>query len=350
MTAGAVGYSRRRFMGLTAIAAVTWGCYSALIGIGAGAWLHDHTLVAVAVGVVGGLAIGLVVDWVLRHLRHRPAAGERTSAPRGRRADAPRAEATLRSQDAHDPTPLPNDPVSPGHFPHDCAYSLTVSTSRSALPRLSTPPGVSIGMGRCRQGARWACVRGGPSASRCPLPPAGPRACSAARADGTGRTDRGRRGAADCLSPQVLADLGLVAAGETGGRHAARRRPRGRPRARRLPPGERGRLRAGRHAAGLVRDLGGADGEPARGRPRRARRGPASAVRAARRHVQHAPRSCRRRSGWSTPWAGRSGRCGRRTGAARPGDGGGRARRARGDRQRAVPRAARDPGGADGAA
>ena len=37
-------------MGLTAIAAVTWGCYSALIGIGAGAWLHDHTLVAVAVG------------------------------------------------------------------------------------------------------------------------------------------------------------------------------------------------------------------------------------------------------------------------------------------------------------
>ena len=74
MTAGAVGYNRRRFMGLTAIAAVTWGCYSAVIGIGAGAWLHDHTLVAVAVGVVGGLAIGLVIDWVLRKLtHHRPA-------------------------------------------------------------------------------------------------------------------------------------------------------------------------------------------------------------------------------------------------------------------------------------
>ena len=87
MTAGAVGYSRRRFMGLTAIAAVTWGCYSALIGIGAGAWLHDHTLVAVAVGVVGGLAIGLVIDWVLRKLtHHRPAvAGERPGAPGGRR-------------------------------------------------------------------------------------------------------------------------------------------------------------------------------------------------------------------------------------------------------------------------
>ena len=72
MTAGAVGYSRRRFMGLTGIAAVTWACYSALIGIGAGAWLHDHTLVAVGVGVIGGLAIGLAIDWVLRHLtRHR---------------------------------------------------------------------------------------------------------------------------------------------------------------------------------------------------------------------------------------------------------------------------------------
>jgi membrane protein DedA with SNARE-associated domain len=66
MTAGAVGYTRRRFMGLTAIAAVTWGAYSSLIGIGAGAWLHDHTMVAVAVGVVGGLVIGIVVDWILR--------------------------------------------------------------------------------------------------------------------------------------------------------------------------------------------------------------------------------------------------------------------------------------------
>ncbi|GEK22179.1 DedA family protein [Cellulomonas xylanilytica] len=82
MTAGAVGYSRRRFMGLTAIAAVTWGCYSALIGIGAGAWLHDHTLVAVAVGVVGGLAIGLVVDWVLRKLTHHRPVVEGAQAPR----------------------------------------------------------------------------------------------------------------------------------------------------------------------------------------------------------------------------------------------------------------------------
>ncbi len=86
MTAGAVAYSRRRFMGLTAIAAVTWGAYSSLIGIGAGAWLHDHTAVAVAVGVVGGLAIGVVVDWVLRRFTgprevHRDEAPEPQIAP-----------------------------------------------------------------------------------------------------------------------------------------------------------------------------------------------------------------------------------------------------------------------------
>ena len=72
MTAGAVGYSRRRFVGLTAIAAVTWSVYAALIGIGAGAWLGNHMVVAVAVGIVGGLLLGLAIDWVMRRLTHTP--------------------------------------------------------------------------------------------------------------------------------------------------------------------------------------------------------------------------------------------------------------------------------------
>lgn len=66
MTAGALGFSRRRFMGLTAIAAVTWSCYSTLIGIGTGAVLGHSPIVGVVAGVLGGFAIGLVVDWVLR--------------------------------------------------------------------------------------------------------------------------------------------------------------------------------------------------------------------------------------------------------------------------------------------
>lgn len=71
MTAGAVGYPRRRFVGLDAIASLTWALYSAAIGIGAGEWFKGHPLGAVAVGLVGGLLIGLVLDWTLRRLGER---------------------------------------------------------------------------------------------------------------------------------------------------------------------------------------------------------------------------------------------------------------------------------------
>lgn len=66
MTAGALGFRRRRFMLLTGIAAVTWALYSTLIGIGTGTVLGHSPLVGVAAGVVGGFVIGLLVDWVLR--------------------------------------------------------------------------------------------------------------------------------------------------------------------------------------------------------------------------------------------------------------------------------------------
>ena len=68
MTAGALGFRRRRFVLLTAIAAITWAGYSTLIGIGTGAVLGHSPLVGVATGVVGGFLIGLAVDQVLRRL------------------------------------------------------------------------------------------------------------------------------------------------------------------------------------------------------------------------------------------------------------------------------------------
>jgi membrane-associated protein len=71
MTAGAVGYPRRRFVGFDAIASLTWALYSAAIGIGAGEWFKGHPLGAIAVGLVGGLLIGLVLDWTLRRLADR---------------------------------------------------------------------------------------------------------------------------------------------------------------------------------------------------------------------------------------------------------------------------------------
>jgi membrane-associated protein len=71
MTAGAVGYPRRRFVGFAAIASLTWALYSTAIGIGAGEWFKGHPLGAIVVGLVGGLLIGLVLDWTLRRFAHR---------------------------------------------------------------------------------------------------------------------------------------------------------------------------------------------------------------------------------------------------------------------------------------
>jgi membrane protein DedA with SNARE-associated domain len=69
LTAGAVRYPRRRFVGLTALAAVAWSLHSVVIGLLAGAWIQDQPLVAITVGVVGGLLSGLALDWGLRHRR-----------------------------------------------------------------------------------------------------------------------------------------------------------------------------------------------------------------------------------------------------------------------------------------
>lgn len=89
MTAGALRYPRRRFVGLTACAAVVWALYGALIGISAGAWLKNHPFVAVGVGVVAGILMGLLVDTVLRHwpaIRARFGARERPSVTDGSRS------------------------------------------------------------------------------------------------------------------------------------------------------------------------------------------------------------------------------------------------------------------------
>ncbi|MCR6704207.1 MAG: VTT domain-containing protein [Cellulomonas sp.] len=67
MTAGAVRYPRRRFTLLAGIAAITWACYSTVIGVSAGAAFRDHSpLWGVVVGVIGGVVIGILVDWLLR--------------------------------------------------------------------------------------------------------------------------------------------------------------------------------------------------------------------------------------------------------------------------------------------
>ena len=68
MTAGAVGYSRRRFSGLVVIASLTWSLACTAIGVGTGTWFRGHPIRAVLAGVVSGLLIGVILDLGLQRL------------------------------------------------------------------------------------------------------------------------------------------------------------------------------------------------------------------------------------------------------------------------------------------
>ena len=87
VTAGAVGYARRRYLTLTAIAATMWAGYTMAIGVAAEQWLGGSPLAAMAVGVVVGIAAGFGLDRVLGAWeRHRLSAERRTPKP-GRPAE-----------------------------------------------------------------------------------------------------------------------------------------------------------------------------------------------------------------------------------------------------------------------
>lgn len=71
MAAGAVGYPYRRFIPVSAIAALMWSGYSVLLGASAGAFLHEHPVIGVLVGVVLGVLIGFIVDFIVRKILDR---------------------------------------------------------------------------------------------------------------------------------------------------------------------------------------------------------------------------------------------------------------------------------------
>lgn len=72
MSAGALGFGRRRFMGFAGIAAVCWAIYSTLLGVGAGAVLKDQPMLAVGVGVVLGIVLGTIIDAIMRKILGSP--------------------------------------------------------------------------------------------------------------------------------------------------------------------------------------------------------------------------------------------------------------------------------------
>lgn len=71
MSAGALGYSWRRFMPLSILGGLTWALYSGLIGMLAGHWLEDQPLLSVVFGVAFALVIGLIIDRIAAARRRR---------------------------------------------------------------------------------------------------------------------------------------------------------------------------------------------------------------------------------------------------------------------------------------
>ncbi len=68
MTAGAVRFSRPRFVLTAAAASIVWGGYSTVIGLLAGHYFESHPLVAVAGGVTVGVALGFGFEATLHAL------------------------------------------------------------------------------------------------------------------------------------------------------------------------------------------------------------------------------------------------------------------------------------------
>jgi membrane-associated protein len=95
VTAGAVGFPRRRFMVLSAAASTLWSAYHLAIAVVAGQWLGDSPLLAVVVGIATGTVLGLVVDRVVRSRDGRAGPAGRAGAEHATRrlpaGDAARA-------------------------------------------------------------------------------------------------------------------------------------------------------------------------------------------------------------------------------------------------------------------
>lgn len=68
LTAGAMGFSYRRYLPLTVIAGSGWALYNSLIGALFGSWLSHNPVLAIVASVVVAIALGIAIDTVTARL------------------------------------------------------------------------------------------------------------------------------------------------------------------------------------------------------------------------------------------------------------------------------------------
>ncbi|WP_152649752.1 DedA family protein [Demequina oxidasica] len=72
ISAGALRYPHRRFMGVDAIGALIWATYSVVLGIFTGSLFSDNLILSIVVGVVAGIVMGFVIDRVMQKIGFSP--------------------------------------------------------------------------------------------------------------------------------------------------------------------------------------------------------------------------------------------------------------------------------------
>lgn len=75
LTAGATGFSHKRFTLFDTIGVLTWAIYSVSIGALAGNWMHDNKLLGIGISIVIAVVLGFIIDrivsWVLDRYHRR---------------------------------------------------------------------------------------------------------------------------------------------------------------------------------------------------------------------------------------------------------------------------------------
>jgi membrane-associated protein len=69
LTAGATGYPRPKFVGLTVLSAAVWAGYSVAIGLFFGQWFEDNHLLGATIAIVCAIVLGIAVDVAISKLR-----------------------------------------------------------------------------------------------------------------------------------------------------------------------------------------------------------------------------------------------------------------------------------------
>ncbi|MFJ6417820.1 DedA family protein [Paeniglutamicibacter sp. NPDC091659] len=71
LSAGATGYSLKRFTLLDVMGCLTWASYSVAIGVVAGGWFHDNKILGIVLSVALAIALGYLIDKVIHAVLKR---------------------------------------------------------------------------------------------------------------------------------------------------------------------------------------------------------------------------------------------------------------------------------------